>query len=162
VGLVLVAVLGVWYAVGTLANHPYHLAYFNEIGGGPARGWRLLVDSNLDWGQDLKRLKAWMDGHGVDRVKLSYFGSASPSYYGIHAVRLPGYSAPHPPRITREIHPGDIVAVSVTNLQGVYLDAEDLPLMERLRGLKPVGRVGRSIFVYRASFSWPPGERTLR
>jgi hypothetical protein len=162
VGPVLVAVLGVWYAVGTLANHPYHLAYFNEIGGGPTRGWRLLVDSNLDWGQDLKRLKAWMDGHGVGRVKLSYFGSASPSYYGIHAVRLPGYSAPHPPRVTREIDPGDLVAVSATNLQGVYLDAEDLPLMERLRGLKPVGRVGRSIFVYRADFRWPPEERALR
>ena len=97
-----------------------------------------------------------MDGHGVEQLKLSYFGSASPSYYGIHAVRLPGYSAPHPPRITREIRRGDIVVVSATNLQGVYLDAEDLPLMERLRSLQPVGRVGRSIFVYRAPFSLPP------
>ncbi len=156
VGLALVAVLGLWYATGTLANHPHHLAYFNDIGGGPTRGWRLLVDSNLDWGQDLKRLKEWMDVHGVAQVKLSYFGSASPSYYGIHAERLPGYSAPHPPRVTREIRPGDIVAVSATNLQGVYLDAEDLPLMERLREMEPVGRVGRSILVYRADFSWPP------
>jgi len=158
VGLTLVALLGAWYAAGTLANHPHHLAYFNEIGGGPTRGWRLLVDSNLDWGQDLKRLKGWMDSHGVEQVKLSYFGSASPSYYGIRAERLPGYSAPHPPRITREIHPGDIVAVSATNLQGVYLDAPDRALMERLRELKPVGRAGRSILVYRADFSWPPGE----
>jgi hypothetical protein len=156
VGLTLCALLGAWYATGTLANHPHHLAYFNELGGGPTRGWRLLVDSNLDWGQDLKRLKAWMDAHGVTQVKLSYFGSASPSYYGIHAERLPGYSAPHPPRVTREILPGDIVAVSVTNLQGVYLDPGDLPLMERLRELEPVGRVGRSILVYRADFSWPP------
>ena len=158
VGLTLVAVLGVWYAAGTLANHPHHLAYFNEIGGGPTRGWRLLVDSNLDWGQDLKRLKGWMDTHGVEEVKLSYFGSASPSYYGIHAERLPGYSAPHPPRVTREILPGDIIAVSATNLQGVYLDPEDRPLMERLRRLTPAGRVGRSILIYRADFRWPPGE----
>ncbi|MCG6928083.1 MAG: glycosyltransferase family 39 protein [Acidobacteria bacterium] len=158
VGLAFVAVLGAWYGAGTLANHPHHLAYFNEIGGGPTRGWRLLVDSNLDWGQDLKRLKKWMDAHGVTSLKLSYFGSASPSYYGIRGERLPGYSAPHPPRVTREIHPGDIVAVSATNLQGVYLDPEDRSMMERLRRLTPAGRVGRSILVYRADFRWPPGE----
>ncbi len=97
-----------------------------------------------------------MDSRGVEEVKLSYFGSASPSYYGVYGERLPGYSAPHPPRVTREIHPGDLVAVSATNLQGVYLDPGDRPLMERLRGLEPVGRAGRSIFIYRADFDWPP------
>jgi hypothetical protein len=157
-GAVLVALLGTWYAVGTLANHPHHLAYFNEIAGGPKEGWRFLVDSNLDWGQDLKRLKQWMDAHGVAEVKLSYFGSASPSFYGIHGERLPGYAAPHPPRITREIRPGDIVAVSATHLQGVYLEPRDRRLMERLRRLEPLGRAGRSIFVFRADFSWPPRE----
>jgi hypothetical protein len=154
-GAVLVGVLGLWYALGTLLVHPHHLAYFNEVAGGPANGWRQLVDSNLDWGQDLKRLRHWMDEHGVARVKLSYFGSADPAYYGIEADFLPGYMAPRPARVTREIHPGDLVAVSATNLQGVYLDAGDRPLVERLRSLEPVGRVGFSIFVYRADFTWP-------
>jgi hypothetical protein len=154
-GPVLAALLGVWYAAGTLRNHPYHLAYFNEVAGGPSNGWHLLVDSNLDWGQDLKRLKAWMDENGVARIKLSYFGSADPAYYGIDAEALPGYTAPHAPRVTREIHRGDVVAVSATNLQGVYLDPEDRPLMERLRRLAPIGRVGYSILVYRADFDWP-------
>jgi hypothetical protein len=45
--------------------------------------------------------------------------------------------------------------VSVTNLQGVYLQPEDRPLMERLRGLKPVGIIGHSIRIYRADFAWP-------
>lgn len=157
-GPLLAVVLGAWYAVGTLANHPHHLAYFNEIAGGPTRGWQQLVDSNLDWGQDLKRLKEWMDSRGIEEIKLSYFGSASPSYYGVHGDRLPGYSAPHPPRVTREIRPGDLLAVSATNLQGVYLEPGDRPLMKRLRELEPVGRVGRSIFVYRADFAWPPAD----
>lgn len=156
VGVVLLAVLGTWYAAGTLRNHPHHLAYFNEVAGGPSKGWTLLVDSNLDWGQDLKRLGEWMKSRGVPRIKLSYFGSADPAFYGIDAQRLPGYAAPHPPRVTREIHPGDIVAVSATNLQGVYLDPEDRPLMERLRRATPVGRAGQSILIYRADFSWPP------
>jgi hypothetical protein len=154
-GLVIASLLGAWYAAGTLLTHPHHLAYFNEIAGGPANGWRLLVDSNLDWGQDLKRLKEWMDGNDVRRIKLSYFGSADPAYYGIDAQALPGYTAPHAPRVTREVRPGDIVAVSATNLQGVYLEPEDRPLMECFRHLAPIGRVGYSILVYRADFAWP-------
>jgi hypothetical protein len=158
-GLALVATLGLWYAGGTLRQHPHHLAYFNEIAGGPANGWRVLVDSNLDWGQDLKRLASWMRENGVTRVKLSYFGSADPSYYGIDAEALPGYTAPHAPRVTREIRPGDIVAVSATNLQGVYLEPEDRALMARLRALEPIGRAGWSIRVYRADFTWPETPR---
>jgi len=154
-GTVLVALLGGWYAFGTLRAHPHHLAYFNEIGGGPANGWRLLVDSNLDWGQDLGRLARWSRENGVARLKLSYFGSADPAYYGLDADLLPGYTAPHPPRVTRDIAPGEVVAVSVTNLQGVYLAPEDRPLMEALRALPPVGLAGWSIRIYRPPFRWP-------
>jgi hypothetical protein len=161
-GLALAAGLGLWYAGGTLRQHPHHLAYFNEIAGGPANGWRLLVDSNLDWGQDLKRLAGWMRENGVARLKLSYFGSADPSYYGIEGEALPGYTAPHAARLTREIRPGDVVAVSATNLQGVYLEPEDRALMARLRPLEPIGRAGWSIRIYRADVAWPetatPGE----
>jgi hypothetical protein len=158
-GLVLVSTLALWYAGGTLRNHPHHLAYFNEIGGGPANGWRWLVDSNLDWGQDLKRLASWMRANGVPRLKLSYFGSALPSYYGIDAEALPGYTAPHATHVTREIRPGDVVAVSATNLQGVYVDPEDRALLARFRGLHPIGRAGWSILVYRADFVWPEAAR---
>ena len=104
-----------------------------------------LVDSNLDWGQDLKRLAAWMRANGVARIKLSYFGSADPSYYGIDAEALPGYTSPHATHVVREIRPGDIVAVSATNLQGVYVDPEDRPLLARFRALEPIGRAGWSI-----------------
>jgi hypothetical protein len=154
-GPVLTGALALWYAGGTLLQHPHHLAYFNELGGGSRNGWRLLVDSNLDWGQDLKRLALWMPANHVPRLKLSYFGSADPAYYGIESEALPGYTAPHAARITREIRPGDVIAVSATNLQGVYLEPEDRALMARLRALEPVARVGFSIFVYRADFVWP-------
>jgi hypothetical protein len=149
-GLVTAALLGAWYAGGTLRNHPHHLAYFNELAGGPRNGWRVLVDSNLDWGQDLKRLAAWTRERRVSRIKLSYFGSAPPSYYGIDAEALPGYTAPHATRVTREIRPGDVVAVSVTNLQGVYLEPEDRALLARFREEEPIGRAGWTIRIYRA------------
>jgi hypothetical protein len=154
-GPALAGALALWYVGGTLVQHPHHLAYFNEIAGGSRNGWRLLVDSNLDWGQDLKRLAQWLRAHPEPRLKLSYFGSADPSYYGIESEALPGYTAPHAARITREIQPGDVLAVSATNLQGVYLEPEDRALMARLRGLEPIARIGFSIFVFRSDFAWP-------
>ncbi len=156
--LALAALLG-WYAWGTLHVHPHELAYFNETVGGPANGWRVLVDSSLDWGQDLPRVEPWMRRHGVQHYKLSYFGSASPKYYGITGEMLPGYSSPRVPRVTREVRPGDILAVSATNLQGIYIEDEDQPLMARIRQLPPIGRIGYSILVFRADFSWHGSDR---
>ncbi len=153
---VLVGLLALWYAAGTARIHPDYLAYFNELGGGPRNGYRLLVDSNLDWGQDLKGLKTYLEHAGVARIKLSYFGTADPVYYGIEGELLPGYMAPRPRAVTREIRPGDLVAISATNLQGVYVDPEDRLLMARFRALPPLAQVGYSILIYRADFAWPP------
>jgi hypothetical protein len=150
-----VLLLAGWYGASVWRVHPDYLAYFNELAGGPEGGYRYLVDSNLDWGQDLKGLKAWMDRNGVARVKLSYFGTGDPEYYGIACDLLPGQMLPPPRQVTREIAPGDVVAVSVTNLQGVYLPPEDRPLMERLKAQAPVASIGHSIRIYRAGFAWP-------
>jgi hypothetical protein len=145
---VLTGALLAWYAIGTVRVHPHYLAYFNELAGGPANGYRLLVDSNLDWGQDLKGLKAWMDEHHVGEIKLSYFGTADPEYYGIRCERLPGQL--RPPRVAAEVHAGDWVAISATNLQGVYLREDERRFMERFRAEAPVDSVGYSILLYRA------------
>ena len=56
--------------------YPGYLSYFNPAVGGPSNGYRLLTDSNVDWGQDLLRLKEWMDDNDVERVKLGWFGTA--------------------------------------------------------------------------------------
>jgi hypothetical protein len=150
-----VVILAAWYGVSVARVHPHYLAYFNELAGGPDGGYRYLVDSNLDWGQDLKGLKPWMDANGVRHIKLSYFGTADPEYYRISCELLPGQMLPPPRDVVRDIKPGDVVAVSATNLQGVYLRPEDRPLMERLRAERPVATIGHSIRIYRADFAWP-------
>jgi hypothetical protein len=149
----LLALLG-WYAAGTVRVHPHYLAYFNELGGGPANGYRYLVDSNLDWGQDLIGLRTYMERNGVPRLKLLYFGTADPGYYGIACDRLPGYQPPPPSTLVRDVRPGDIVAVSATHLQGVYLEPEVRALAEQLRARRPIAVIGHTIFVYRADFAW--------
>lgn len=54
-----------WLTLGAVRVTPDHLAYFNELAGGPARGDRALIDSNLDWGQDEGRFRAWAKERGV-------------------------------------------------------------------------------------------------
>jgi hypothetical protein len=150
-GVVAMAVL---YAASVLRVHPNYLAYFNEAAGGPSQGWRWLVDSNVDWGQDLPGLKRYLDDHGIARVTLCYFGTADPGYYGIQADRLPGYQPPPPSTLVRGVRPGDVVAISATHLQGLYLEPEMQPLLALLRARTPLAVIGHSIFVYRADFAW--------
>jgi hypothetical protein len=151
-----------WYGVSVARVHPHYLAYFNEAAGGPANGYRLLVDSNLDWGQDLAGLRDWLAAHGVARAKLSYFGTADPEFYRVPVDLLPGYMLPRPRREVYEVVPGDVVAVSATNLQAVYVEPETRPLMALLRSREPIGQVGYSILIYRADFSWSTAPATER
>lgn len=156
----LMAALAGWYALSVVRVHPHYLAYFNELAGGPANGYRYLVDSSLDWGQDLKELARWLREHRVGRIKLAYFGTADPAYYGIDCELLPGYMAPPPPRVMRQVNVGDVVVVSATLLQGLYAEAAMLPLFDKLRTLPPLAVVGHTIFVYRVDFAWEADSRS--
>ncbi len=77
-----------WYAAGSWAVAPRYLQYFNEAAGGPARGHLMLVDSNIDWGQDLIRLAEYMKAQRRESVALAYFGRVDPSVYGISFTPL--------------------------------------------------------------------------
>ena len=57
-----------WLVVSSFSVHPHYLAYFNELAGGPANGWRWLVDSNLDWGQDDERVRRLAAARGPGGV----------------------------------------------------------------------------------------------
>lgn len=118
--LVLTGLLLGWHAVDTARIAPHYLAYFNALAGGPENGWRRLVDSSLDWGQDLPGLKAWLDDHARgEPVFLSYFGTGEPAYYGINAHRLPFANNFRFPVIFTPLEPG-VYCVSATMLQHVY------------------------------------------
>ena len=143
-----VAALAAWYLVSSVAIFPHYLAYFNELAGGPENGYKYLVDSNLDWGQDLKGLKRYMEEHKINRIWLSYFGTASPEYYGISYNYLPSYIIFDPKY--RKV-PTPFVAISATNLQGVYLPSVgvDADFFKSFRERQPVAKIGYSIFIYR-------------
>jgi hypothetical protein len=129
------------------------LAFFNFSVGGPRNGRRWLVESNLDWGQDLKGLKRWMVRNQVERVNLSYFGVADPGYYGIRCTYLPGSPIWARDRIASPEIPG-YVAVSVTNLVGPYLQEDLRSIYQKLQRCPRVAVIGRTIDVYRADAPW--------
>ena len=136
-------------AVSSLRIAPHQLAYFNEIAGGPEQGYRYLGDSNLDWGQDLGGVKAYMERENLPIIYLSYFGVAPPSYYGIRYQYVPGsWPLEWPPpadRVPAEAR-RKMLAISVHNLQDVS-SAYDR-LFDWLWQRNPVAKIGYSIFVY--------------
>jgi 4-amino-4-deoxy-L-arabinose transferase and related glycosyltransferases of PMT family len=143
--LSLVLAVGAWHAVESFRARPHYLAYFNQLVGGPANGHRHLVDSSLDWGQELPGLARWLAEHntGPDRVPayLAYFGTADPAYEGVRAAPLIWDTYP-PTEPWRPLEPG-LYCVSATLLQQVYSDTPrewDVwheNLFQRLRPLEP-------------------------
>ncbi len=81
-------ILTLWYVVSSVRVYPDYLAYFNEAIGGPKNGINYLDNANIDWGQDLKRLKPYMKEAGIDKIKLMYEGTADSKYYGISTIPL--------------------------------------------------------------------------
>jgi hypothetical protein len=129
---------------------PHQLAYSNELIGGPEEGWHYLGDSNIDWGQDLRGVRDYMEREQVPMVYLSYFGTAPPEAYGIRYQAAPvGSPVTWPEKRTELLPPGtsrELLVISVTNLQGIYLT--DRALYAWLRERRPVERIGYSIHVY--------------
>ena len=119
--IVIVGTLGV--VATSLLAYPHYLGYFNPIVGRD-NGWQVLGDSNIDWGQDLIRLRNWMADEGITQVKLSYFGSARPDFY-VQYAPLPSFPNYH--RDLWEAVPFDTVdpeqgvyAISVANLHELH------------------------------------------
>ncbi len=82
----LASALVVATALSSLAHRPLHIGYFNELAG--PRPERYLSNSNLDWGQDAWRLRAWWDGAGRPPLGLVWSGSLPPQNFGVDAQQL--------------------------------------------------------------------------
>jgi hypothetical protein len=153
----LAALVTVHAASALLAAPSGYLAYFNLLAGGTSGGHRVLLDSNLDWGQDLPRLATWMRAAGVARVQLAYHGSDDPGRFGITRDDLPGMhlyptQPGEPPR-------RGVVAVSPNLLLGVYPRLRDP--YAALRARAPDARAG-FFFIYRLDGNAPAVAEAAR
>ncbi len=133
-----VLVLGQAAACASIA--PQHLAYLNELAGGPSSGYTKVVDSNLDWGQDLLRLRDWQAAHAGARVGVAYFGSAPLAAYSVRVADWRSLLDDH--------GRADVFVISATYLQGVFLCGDPFA---PLRAVRPSERIGYTLFSYAMS-----------
>lgn len=143
----LVGILLLWLALEIIFVFPHYLSYYNEFAGGTENGYKYVVDSNYDWGQDLKRLADYVEERKIKKIGIDYFGGGSPKYY-LGEKFVPWWSGRgEPPAQTW-------LAVSASFLQSAFGETtkgfirkpEDS--YEWLKKYEPIDRVGYSIFIY--------------
>ncbi len=137
-----------WQFTSIVRIYPHFLAYFNQLTGGPTNGYQYVTDSNLDWGQDLRRLASFVEKNKIESIYLNYFGGGSPEYYlGSKYHRWDSRQDPN------QLPANSYLAVSVNELQG----GRAIPVKgfdggngyyQWLNQYKPIAVIGYSIFVY--------------
>ncbi len=144
----LVGALVLWHVGASWISRPNYIAYFNSIAGGQENAWRHLVDSSLDWGQDLPGLKAWLDTHAPgERVFLSYFGTGDPAYEGIRATPLLSLPEVGPRHRGQALAPG-VYAISATMLQQVYSPANGAWTLAREKEFQDLRAIEPQLLAY--------------
>jgi hypothetical protein len=140
----LVAALPASALAVVLLAYPQFLSYMNPLAGGTENGYRHLLDSNYDWGQDVIRLKKFLKERGIDRIYLQYFGTqAAIDYYKIPYDFVDSDAA-------KQIQTGCLVVSAQALMRPEWKWLRD--------SRKPVARVGYSLFVYEIT---PPPHPTL-
>jgi hypothetical protein len=146
------ALIALWVIAATASIAPHYESFFNALAGRWQNWSNILVDSNLDWGQDLPALRQTMTDLGIERVNLAYFGKAVPEKYGVSYHPLPGFLRfmegkelnaynPYTPE------PG-WYAISATSLRLGAMTPETADLYAVFREREPDARAGYSIYLY--------------
>jgi len=137
-------VLLTWIIIDAFVAFPHYIGYYNELAGGGSNGYKYAVDSNLDWGQDLKRFGQWADNNEVAKIEVDYFGWADPGYYlGDKFIPINSDKYKNSQDFKNRNQSGGWLAVSATTLfqrsYGAY---------EWLRPFQPTATVGNSIYIW--------------
>jgi len=138
-----VVLLLAWHIGESVATYPNYIGYFNELIGSRENADLYLIDSNLDWGQDLKRLARWADDQHISRINIDYFGGGDVHYYlGDRAVPLDG---PDPRRHT----PGYFAISRHFYRVSFFYRQYGLDYGQYFAGAKKVATINGSIDVFR-------------
>jgi hypothetical protein len=160
-------IITLWIVAETLISYPYYMSYFNQSVGGPKNGYNYVTDSNSDWGQDMKRLRNWIDkynncsqtkspdqcagfdipeneeGKPIDKIRVDYFGGSDIFRYIGKDRAILWWDSKRP------IEPG-WYAISVNFRQGSIHEKTktENDSYRWTLDYKPVAQVGTSILIY--------------
>jgi len=151
---IFIAGLLIWFVIEVFIAYPYFLSYFNEFGNGVWGGYKYVVDSNYDWGQDLKRLEAFVEKNKIDKIAIDYFGGGNPKYY-LKNKAVYWWSAKGNPKEEGI----NYLAISINNLQGavgklhpgqIRKPEDEYQWLKAIKNIdKPDFKAGTSIFIYK-------------
>jgi hypothetical protein len=138
-----------WAAAASVLVWPNALCYFNEFWGGTAGGYKLLSDSNYDWGQGLKELEDWRQRNRIENLDVWYFGADPHILTEFHPVSMSEGHFKGPDDLVKGFR-GHYLAVATTNLYGGYfienpkkghfVDESTLVAIRYLRTRLPIAR----------------------
>jgi len=156
---ILIAALVVLHIASSLRSFPDDIAYANELWGGSANSYRLVADSNVDWGQGLKAMRTYLDRRGIKECWFAYFAAnvADSSYYGIPCKPLPNsFSvanliavAPVPSTIDGPVF------LSASEVAGPFWGGDAYNPYTEFRGMRPSALIAHSILVFDGRFELP-------
>ena len=136
--IILILIIG-FQMNSVLKVHPYYLAYYNEYIGRPQNGWKYLVDSNTDWGQDLKRLAQFVKDKKIDHIRVDYFGGGNAAYYLGDKAEIWGYD---------KGRAKGWFAISASAIQWNSQNEYDMSYKWLTDNYEPVEQIGYSILVF--------------
>lgn len=138
--------LVIWHGAENLRAYPSYISYFNQFIGSHRNADRYLIDSNLDWGQDLRRLDRWLREKKIEEVVVHYFGGGAPQF-DVSARVIGSYGAGG-----RPLPPGSWFALSRHFYRLSFapsISRENYDSYLRRSGARYVTTVGGSINIYR-------------
>jgi 4-amino-4-deoxy-L-arabinose transferase-like glycosyltransferase len=154
----MVAVIMAFGVVSSLRAFPTYIAYSNELWGGPANTYKYLSDSNVDWGQQLKSVKTYLDQRHVKNCWFAYFGEVviDPHYYGIPCKPLTTISTVWlQPSIDVPVSIDGPVLISAGVLSGYEFGPGALNPYDQFQRISPTAVIEHGVFVFDGHFAIP-------
>ena len=168
---VAVAVLLLAHGASSVRAFPLYLPYANEAWGGSRNTWRYLSDSNVDWGQQLQQVEAWVRTHGAaNDCHFAYFVTPFilPSNYGVPCSLLPTSDSSNQLDIDVPSTINGTLLISQGDLNGFEYGTRVRNPYQPLVGRTPDDLIDDGVFVFRGSFYLPdaaaiaPTQRATR
>jgi hypothetical protein len=160
----LVGVLVASIGLIAITTFPDYTTYFSPLAGGPANGWRLLSDSNVETGQDVKSLAAFMKERGETQIEGLFVGSGYIEYYGVENCDIPcsddqdndseeadenDNTETNDEQTDEPNKQANYVAIGAWYLEEINLTPEQKAVIDPYRSAQPEAIIGNAIFVFR-------------
>ncbi len=153
-----ITALVLFQVISSVRAYPVYMAYSSEVWGGPSQTYRYLSDSNVDWAQQLKAVKQYLDQHGIRQCWFAYFAQG--------VVDAQDYGIPCKPLITEDSQwvneemdvPVEIdgpVLLSTGTMSGFEFASDDLNPYREFKSVRPTAVIQDAVFVYDGHFRIP-------